>query len=127
MLDELRQKSPGTKNTYALWGALMITGLVAAGWAVSLPIRFSQVASEVEGTDQAANSLSEFLGEMKEEAGAALASSSLPTTSPDSWGLNLNATTSAPVADPILIGTSSTPAAAGSTTIQIATSSAPKR
>lgn len=125
MLDELRQKSPGTKNTYALWGALMITGLVAAGWAVSLPIRFSQVASEVDGVDQTANSLSEFLGEIKDEAGAALASSSLPTTNPSSWGLNLTATTS--VSDPILIGTTSVPAKPGPDTIQIATSSAQNR
>lgn len=127
MLDELRQKSSGAKNTYAFWGALMITGLIAAGWLVSLPIRFNEVASEVEGVDQTASSLSEFLGEIKKEAGAALASSSLPTTDPSSWGLNLNATSSAPVSDPILIGTTSVPAKPGPDAIQIATSSAPNR
>jgi hypothetical protein len=127
MLDELRRKSPGIKNTYALWGALLVTGLVAAGWMATLPIRFSEVASEVEGVDQTANSLSEFLGEMKSEADAVLASSSLPTTDPNTWGLNGSVTTSGPVVDPILIATTSAPIIEGSTTIQIATSSAPKR
>ena len=125
MLDELRQKSPGTKNTYALWGALIVTGLVAAGWAASLPIRFNEVVSKVEGADQTANSLSDFFGEMKDEAGAVLASSTLPVTDSNSWGLNLTATTS--VSDPVLIGTTSVPAKPGPDTIQIATSSAQNR
>lgn len=127
MLDELRQKSSGTKQTYAFWGAFVITGLVAAGWMASLPVRFSEVASEVEGVDQTANSLSEFLGEMKEEAGAALASTTLPITDRNSWGLNLNATSSTSVADPILIATTSAPVTSGTTTILIATSSTPNQ
>lgn len=127
MLDELRQKSSGTKQTYAFWGAFVITGLVAAGWVASLPVRFSEVASEVDGVDQTANSLSEFLGEMKEEAGAALASTTLPITDRNSWGLNLNATSSTSVADPILIATTSAPVTSGTTTILIATSSTPNQ
>lgn len=127
MLEELRQKSSGAKQTYAFWGAFIVTGLVAAGWAASLPVRFNEVASEIDGSGQTASGLSEFLGEIKNEAGAAVASSSLPITDRDSWGLNFNASSSAPKADPILIATTSAPVTSGTTTILIATSTTPNQ
>lgn len=127
MLEELRQKSSGTKQTYAFWGAFIVTGLVAAGWAASLPVRFNEVASEIDGSGQTASGLSEFLGEIKSEAGAAVASSSLPITDRDSWGLNFNASSTTPEADPILIATTSAPVTSGTTTILIATSTTPNQ
>ena len=69
MLDELRKKSPGLKEAYALWGALIITGLVGLGWLVSVPMRFQAVGpvADMEGQSQTAGAISQFFGQMKEK------------------------------------------------------------
>lgn len=136
MLDELRRKSPYVKQSYAFWGAVGVTSLVVVGWIASLPVRFGNLNTALDGEalNQTAGGVTEILDSIKgikEEAGAALkaatATSSSSTINQNSWGLDSDTIGSSSIRDPILIATSSKPAAPAPKSIQIATSSAPNR
>lgn len=141
MLDELRKKSAHSKESYAFWGAFLVTGLIATVWLASLPVRLSEVdvVLESEGTAQTAGAFSQFFDEIKEDAGAiwnggegstpisgeqATSSELFQEATPSSG--SVVASTSVNTSG-VLIATSSRATSTPSRTVQIATSSQSNR
>lgn len=136
MLDELRRKSPYVKQSYAFWGAVGVTSLVVVGWVASLPVRFGNLNTVLDGEamNQTAGGVTEILDDLKgfkegasEAFRAATATSSAGLNDQNGWALDSSADGSTATQDPVLIATSSKPTAPPPKSIQIATSSAPNR
>lgn len=72
MLDELRKKPRILRENYAFWGALLLTGLVAVVWLVSMPFRFSDVdvLVESEPREEYSGAMSNFFAGVKENLSA---------------------------------------------------------
>lgn len=64
-LDRVRSRAPEARKRFAFLGAVVVTSIVAIGWAFTLPARLASL--RIEGDDMAgAAELSEIGGQLKE-------------------------------------------------------------
>lgn len=128
MLDDLRKKSPRTKESYAFWGSFLITAIVGGVWLASLPVRIGEVQPILPEEDtQTAGAFSQFFSKVKENASGIFDKENMELISGSSTESVSNDTKSSP--EPTISTSSNSKqsviliATSSAKTIQISTSS----
>ncbi|MEX0913136.1 MAG: hypothetical protein WDZ56_01250 [Candidatus Paceibacterota bacterium] len=68
MLEKFLQKSKSSRERYAFWGAVSITGVIGLVWFMALSINFqSNEPFTVDEGQQTASAFSQFFGEIKND------------------------------------------------------------
>ncbi len=67
MLEELRNKPRAARESYAFWGATVITGLIALVWAVAFTDKIQNTSELTSGEKQTASAFSQFFSDIKND------------------------------------------------------------
>jgi len=102
-IERTRKKPRAVRDQYAFMGAIAITGIIALGWLVTLPIRFDGVTLEMDSIEESRGAFSQFLTNTRDQAAAILeageseelqGSTSTPTsTGTERWPLGTSSAT----------------------------------
>jgi len=67
MLEELRKKPKAIRNLYAFWGAVILTGIIALVWVLSLFAKFDKIETpSFKETNETTGAFSQFIEKTKQ-------------------------------------------------------------
>ncbi|OGG41630.1 hypothetical protein A2837_00590 [Candidatus Kaiserbacteria bacterium RIFCSPHIGHO2_01_FULL_46_22] len=68
MLEELRKKPKAVRNLYAFWGAVILTGLIALVWTLSLYAKFNKIDTpSFKEANDTTGAFSQFIEKTKQK------------------------------------------------------------